>query len=257
MTGRQILFRCGRRRGVTLIELLVVIAIVAILLSIIVPSLRNAARQARVVICSSNLRSVGIAVRAYAHDFNDTLPFGPEGLPPPNFYNVKGNVTSLISLSNGKPVGLGLLLDSYVSQQPKVLFCPGVDQPSEADAQLARVGQYEAQSDYYYRHASVALLAGTPDLSHIRLGTLGKNRNGRSITALAMDVQFLAHPSLTPFGVITRTSHTRKTVNILFADGQVASQNNSDNRFTVDVGAAPYDALEKILKLFERADELR
>jgi len=72
-----------------------------------------------------------------------------------------------------------------------------------------------------------------------------------------MDVQFLAHPSLAPFQVVTRTSHDRTTSNILFADGQVASQDNSDGRFTVDIGSSPYDALDKILKVFEFADEYR
>jgi prepilin-type processing-associated H-X9-DG protein len=172
-----------------------------------------------------------------------------------NFYTVTGDVTSLISLMNGAPVGLGLLLQNYLAEQPKVLFCPGTDQPSDADAQLARVGRKQAQADYYYRHASVALLVGTPDTFHIQLGRLGKNRNGRSISALVMDVQFLAHPSLASFQVVTRTSHEQKISNILFADGQVVSQDNTDGRFTVDIGFYPYDALDKILKAFELADE--
>ena len=41
------------------------------------------------------------------------------------------------------------------------------------------------------------------------------------------------------------------------ADGQVVRQDNADDRFTVDIGGYPYDALDKILKAFERADELR
>ena len=168
-----------------------------------------------------------------------------------------GNVTSLLSLQDGAPVGLGLLLDGYLSSQPKALFCPGADQPSEAEVQLARVGTKQAQSDYYYRHASVALLIGTPDISHLRLSRLGKNRNGRSIAALAMDVQFLAHPSLASFGVISRTSHRQNAVNILLADGQVLTQNTMEQPFIIDIGSHPYDALDKILQAFERADELR
>lgn len=250
----------GRRQlGFTLIELLVVIVIVSLLLSILLPALRKARQQAKNMVCVSNLHSMGKAIHSYALDFDDTIPFGPE--PPPftasNFYTVKGNVTSLLSLEDGSPVGMGLLLEQHLADQPKVLFCPAADQPSEADKQLANVGIKQTQSDYYYRHASVALLIGTPDLSHTRLSRLGKNSRGRSISALAMDVQFLAHPSLAPFGVITRTSHKRRTVNILLADGQVLSEDNTDDSFTVDIGAYPYDALEKILQKFEDADELR
>jgi prepilin-type N-terminal cleavage/methylation domain-containing protein len=251
----------GRRRqgGFTLIELLVVIVIVALLVSVILPSLKKARQQARTVACLSNLHQVGMAIHAYAHDFDDQIPFGPDGLPMmgSNFYTVTGNVTSLISLLNGEPVGLGLLLSHHLASQPKALFCPGADQPSEADKQLAQVGKQQAQCDYYYRHASVALLTGTPDLSHTRLSRLGKNRQGRSIHALVMDVQFLAHSSLASFGVLTRTSHQQKTVNILIADGQVLSEYNTEGRFTVDVGIYPYDALDKILQRFELADQLR
>lgn len=250
---------CRRRIGFTLIELLVVIAITALLIGILTPSLRKAKQKARILGCVSNLRSIGIAVQTYAHDYNDTIPFGPAGRPIAggNFYTVMGNVTSLLSLQDGAPVGLGLLLDGYLSHQPRVLFCPGADQPSEADTQLARVNIRQAQSDYFYRHASVALLVGEPDTSHIRLSRLGKNRQGRAISALAMDVQFLAHPSLEAFGVLTRTSHRRQFLNILMSDGQVFSVPNTDQQYTIDIGAEPYDALERILRVFERADELR
>ncbi len=247
------------RRAFTLLELLVVIAILSLLLAILTPTLKRARQHTRRMVCVSNLHNVGVAIHSYANDFKDTVPFGPDGLPMMggNFYTVAGDVTSLLSLMNGAPVGLRLLLQDYLADQPKVFFCPGADQPSDADVQLARVGRKQAQSDYYYRHASVALLVGTPETLHIKLSRLGENRNGHSIAALVMDVQFLAHPSLAPFQVVTRTSHEQKTSNILFADGQVTSQDNTEGRFTVDIGVYPYDALDKILKAFELADEYR
>jgi anaerobic glycerol-3-phosphate dehydrogenase len=150
-----------------------------------------------------------------------------------------------------------LLLDGYLSEQPKVLFCPGADQHTDAEVELSRVGKLQAQCDYYYRHASVAMLYGEPTEFHIRLTDLGKNRNGNRISALVMDVQFLANESLSVFGVMTRTNHNRQVVNILLADGQVIRQDNSNGRYTVDIGGYPYDALDKILEAFELADELR
>ena len=256
MTIRYFGWRIWSRKAFTLIELLVVIAIVSLLIGVIVPTLRKVRWQARKVVCVSNLRSVGMAIHAYANDFNDTIPFGPDVLS--NFYTAVGNVTSLLSLYDGTPVGLGLLLDGYLAEQPKVLFCPAADQRSDAEEQLSWVGRKKrVQGDYYYRHASVALLSGTADTFHTRLSSLGKNQNGHSITALAMDVQFLAHPVLAGWGIVTRTAHQRKIVNVLLADGQVITAENTQDHFTIDVGASPHDGLEKILKAFEKADKLR
>jgi len=248
----------ARRSGAfTLIEVLVVISILSLLVAILMPALSQARHQARRAACAANLRQTGLAIQMYAHDFDDTIPFGPQGRPVTgsNFYTVTGNVTSLLSLEDGAPVGLGLMLRDYLARQPTVLFCPGADQPSEARDQLARVGSAQAQSDYYYRHASVALLTGTPDTFHVRLSNLGVNRRGRPITALVSDIQFLAHESLAAFQVKTRTSHQRRHSNVLFADGHVTCLANDDNRLTVDVGTSPYDALDLILSMFELADD--
>jgi prepilin-type N-terminal cleavage/methylation domain-containing protein len=252
-------FNRGKHSGFTLIELLVVIAILSLLIAILLPVLNQAKHQAHRAACAGNLRQVGVAIHMYAEDFSDTIPFGPEGRPVTgsNFYTVTGDVTSLLSLEDGAPVGLGLLLDDYLSHQPTVLFCPGADQPSEAREQLAKVGQAQAQSDYYYRHASVALLSGTPKITHIKLSNLGRNSKGQPIAALVTDVQFLAHPSLAAFQVKTRTSHKRASSNILFAAGHIRNVSNRDDKFTVDIGTSPYDALDKILAMFELADDNR
>ena len=243
--------------GFTLIELLVVIAVISLLMGILMPALSQVRQQAYRAACGSNLRQVGMAIHLYAETFDDTIPFGPEGRPitGSNFYTVTGNVTSLLSLEDGAPVGLGLMLQNYLSEQSNVLFCPGADQPSEAEDQLSRVGTAQAQSDYYYRHASVALLKGTPMKFHIKLSDLGRNSKGHPIAALVTDVQFLAHQSLASFQVKTRTSHKKAASNILFADGRVTTVDNKDDKLTVDIGTRPYDALEKILAMFEVVDD--
>lgn len=62
-----------RKNGFTLIELLVVIAIIALLMSILVPSLQKAKEMARRVICGNNMRQVGQVEMLYAADFRDKL----------------------------------------------------------------------------------------------------------------------------------------------------------------------------------------
>jgi prepilin-type N-terminal cleavage/methylation domain-containing protein/prepilin-type processing-associated H-X9-DG protein len=64
------------RQGFTLVELLVVIGIIAVLISILLPSLAKARQHANNVLCSSNLRSVGQGLMFYANEHKGKLPFG-------------------------------------------------------------------------------------------------------------------------------------------------------------------------------------
>jgi prepilin-type N-terminal cleavage/methylation domain-containing protein/prepilin-type processing-associated H-X9-DG protein len=57
--------------GFTLIELLVVISIIALLLSIIVPSLGNAKEAARSVLCKSNLKQISTGANLWSYDNDD------------------------------------------------------------------------------------------------------------------------------------------------------------------------------------------
>lgn len=84
-----------RRSAFTLIELLIVIAIIALLISILLPSLAAARRTARNVICQSTLRQIAVAAVGYAESNKDWLA----GSPLTSGNDAVGNI---VLVSDGK-----------------------------------------------------------------------------------------------------------------------------------------------------------
>lgn len=250
--------------GLTLIELLVVVTVIALLTALLLPAIATARGSIMAAGCISNLRQIGAGIGMYAADHDGEIPYGPQAIginSAGNFYPSTGSPTSLISLANGKPVALGLLLDPYLSRSPRVLFCPGTDQGLNADTELAKVGSAQAQSGYYYRHGGNTELMDNPRNPRatppLKLAALGDNRQGYPIRALVMDTVFLAPDELQSFNVKTFTNHGGRVANVLYADGHVAALNNNAGRYTVDVRnlAEIRRAFDKILTVFEHADQ--
>jgi prepilin-type N-terminal cleavage/methylation domain-containing protein/prepilin-type processing-associated H-X9-DG protein len=74
--------RTAARAGFTLVELLVVIGIIALLISILLPSLNRAREQANRIKCGSNLRQLAMAGLIYASENRGKFPrtyFAPGG----------------------------------------------------------------------------------------------------------------------------------------------------------------------------------
>jgi len=74
-------------QGFTLIELLVVVSIIALLISILLPAVGETRRQARISLCTSNMKQHGLGAQNFATQNNDTLPCAPNSTAP----NTPGN----------------------------------------------------------------------------------------------------------------------------------------------------------------------
>lgn len=103
---------CAMRGGFTLIELLVVIAIIAILASLLLPTLARAREKSRRAKCMSNLRQIGIAYLMYANDCSDSYPTCPDF---DTFGGWQGTGSSLGLLQGGGVPPSNRPLNNYVS----------------------------------------------------------------------------------------------------------------------------------------------
>lgn len=140
--------RRGAWRGFTLIEVLVVVAIIALLISILLPSLARAREQAKRVQCGSNVHQQLLVCIMYAHGYKG-------GLPPNASYRfdpVTGDlvlgggsyVDTVVTTVNRPHFDLRKLFRRYVGRQMEIFTCPSnggpsMDDPSN-DAAMAAAG---------------------------------------------------------------------------------------------------------------------
>ena len=106
------------RRAFTIIELMIVVAIIALLMTILAPSLGKARNDARRTACATNLRQVGIGLRTYLGACNDKMPYASY-MPS----------ISPLPLDGNDPIYISDVLLADVGNQVKVFQCAN-DKPS-------------------------------------------------------------------------------------------------------------------------------
>ena len=176
MTSQHITHK--RARAFTLVELLVVIGIIALLISILLPTLARARDSAKAVKCGSNARQVVQGLIGYSTDFQGTLPLGfaylgpgastASGTAPNNRHTMEGWVYSVSGYLNpSRENGFTMpwtwqayvLTDEQDNNHP-VLYCPQVS--TDFDGQWTHYGiNMTMMPDWYFDTAYVGILATT------------------------------------------------------------------------------------------------
>jgi prepilin-type N-terminal cleavage/methylation domain-containing protein len=207
--------------GFTLVELLVVIAIIALLIGILLPTLRTIRASSKLVACASNLRQQLQAHAIYGNNHRDHKP------PLWRRSTVgAGTVWSDFVSPNTKvsnsPVGQGILVDQKLLTFD-VLLCPseGMTQDNETDRRAWDVA-FHAGSSYVYFWQHSDDVAGRQPVDFPRGATFQRARNQKR-TALIMDLNAeQGHQYTGEYANRPWVSHgIRKRQNIAFLDGSV------------------------------------
>lgn len=233
-----------KRSAFTLVELLVVIGIIALLISILLPSLSKARAAAQRAVCLSNERQVGQALVMYANSYRGWYP------PVPEWANISGNFQAYDSntylASNGhfsggttydtkyllpNPPGgawidLGLLYGSNAIKNVQAFYCPA--QTSPAYTYLGGWNTDSSSTKYFgytYRILGQQISTSLPSTPTAPLGSVNSKVVAdmrswhmgypKAIKAIAADVMcpdrglmLGAWPHTHPYGV-----------NVVFTDG--------------------------------------
>ncbi len=99
-----------RKRAFTLIELLVVVAIIALLISILLPSLSRARELSKRLVCGAHLKGLGTSFKIYANDNIDRWP-----CPPFSELQIDNGGIEYVNQIGGPPVA-GVLLREDISE---------------------------------------------------------------------------------------------------------------------------------------------
>jgi prepilin-type N-terminal cleavage/methylation domain-containing protein/prepilin-type processing-associated H-X9-DG protein len=136
-----------KKQHFTLIELLVVISIIAILASMLMPSLSKAREKARSITCLNNLKQMGLYTTMYAGDNDDLLPVGNATAA---YYSMRWHaaIAQMMGLPSANTDKTSYLVDTRMGIANCQFVCPSAALPSQAY-------MYGANYNGSMRHASV------------------------------------------------------------------------------------------------------
>lgn len=124
------------RAGFTLIEVLVVVAIIALLVSILLPSLNKAREASRRSVCLSNLHQQGVAMVPYAQDHKGQLPqrgsFSYYIAENPANHIFSGYVADR-DRNSKVPINNGKLYGRYSGKGLNLFYCPSLSKEYAMD----------------------------------------------------------------------------------------------------------------------------
>lgn len=237
----------NKRPGFTLVELLVVVAIIALLISILLPSLTNAREAARAIACGSNIRQIYTPFAMYMGDHQGIYPYGVA---------IDASVVEHPKTMpwNGKAIPPQLqFLDLGYLKSKDVWLCPTDEKPQDYNWWEYRAIDYR-HPGYHVREDfpegssymfSEQVLFGVTSWHHklfresqiVQPATLAIAADGwmcpNGWSWATVDIEDAILPTYSPPAVPRIDWSHDATVNFLYADGHVERQYQKGARYEI------------------------
>lgn len=154
------------KNAFTLIELLVVIAIIALLLSILLPSLKLAKEKAKTILCKNNLKNYHLAMKMYLHDNGSKYPVSFislfDGRAKPGLQSVQGQCQwHDRRISPESNPGYAGVLWPYL-QTMKTSLCPTFKNFAKHSGHTNCAVDFDPQYSYSQNHFLGGTIGGKP-----------------------------------------------------------------------------------------------
>lgn len=226
--------------GFTLVELLVVIAIIALLISMLLPTLNKARESARTVSCVSNLRQIGIAALMYTNENRDFLPSVPNKYQSYPTFSY-GGATNAVGYGPDVVPAEQRILHRYLSGKSQVFRCPADVGALVDGIPYEQPSTYESAGTSYFFNAG---LSGTGEYWYPTAGLWGRKR--ATIRQPSRKIMFYERIMSTggtyvfPWHVAKKDQH-RFSAAFVCVDGHAEHSPEAVRSQDYVIGVSPYD----------------